>query len=51
MLKVMCGVFMLLTVGCASQKSLFGKESDTLSKSPCAATCRASAFYVNGKWM
>lgn len=37
-------------MGCA-QKTFFGKASDTLIKSPCASTCHASAFYVNGKWL
>jgi len=42
----------ILLTGCAAKqsKTLFGKEGDTLSKSPCDA-CNTKPFYVDGRWV
>jgi hypothetical protein len=51
-LKLLLVVGLSVLSGCRAntKETLFEKESDTLSKSYCAA-CHDKPFYVNGRWM
>ncbi len=56
MLKLMIIVLQLALLtgvsgcGTSQKKTLFGKEEDILTKSPCES-CREKPFYVNGRWI
>jgi len=53
MLRKTLVIFSIIVLtGCSikNDKGLFKKESDTLTKSPCATRC-ARPFFVDGRWI